>query len=253
MRRFRSLIHAESGAGKSWLLQSAPGPRLVLDAEGGSGFARRVLADGSTYVPHQLEWDPHYDLPDGITEDTTVIVHARDEDMVNLVTRCLQSGQHPFKTFGVDSLSDMQLTSKDLLTVASGKADTEPAVWGRLLTKYINYCQTIRNLTTQANNPLECVVVLCGSELGKDGRFAPQVQGALAKRLAGYWDLFGYLEVAIDRDTGERTRRLHIVNGIGHVAKDRTHFLTEVSPDGYIDNPDIEQMLKIMNPETEDE
>ena len=28
------LIHGESGVGKSWLADSVPGPRLVLDAEG---------------------------------------------------------------------------------------------------------------------------------------------------------------------------------------------------------------------------
>ena len=35
---FTAVIHGESGAGKSQLADTIPGPRLILDAEGGSEF-----------------------------------------------------------------------------------------------------------------------------------------------------------------------------------------------------------------------
>lgn len=41
------MIHGETGAGKSWLANSAPGPRLVLDAEGRADYLHDTIADPS--------------------------------------------------------------------------------------------------------------------------------------------------------------------------------------------------------------
>ena len=38
--RLKALVHGDSGVGKSWLGASTPGPRLILDVEGGSHFAK---------------------------------------------------------------------------------------------------------------------------------------------------------------------------------------------------------------------
>ena len=245
----KALVHGDAGTRKSWLGASAPGPRLVLDAEKGSHFARRVREDGSTYIPHALVWDPHYALPDGITEDTTVIVKANGLDDLELGYRVLAAGEHPFRSVIVDSLSDFQLREKRRLTEQSGQDVTGQREWGILLDEFIDICQRLMDLCDHPTTPLVAVVVLSGSVESKDGKMRPMVQGALATRLPGYPDLLGYTEVVVNPlDPSEAVGRMHFRNGMGWVAKDRTHFLTEEFPQGYMDSPDIEKILHIMNP-----
>lgn len=247
----RAVVYGDAGHGKSWLGASCPGPRLVLDAEKGSHFARRTLPDGTTYVPHQLHWDPHYALPEGITTDTTVIINISCVGDVDLAYRWLASGQHPFRSVIVDSLSDLQLRAKQKMIVDEEKEIASDRIWGKLLDTFVDLCQRLMDLTTHSSNPLASVVVLSGAQV-KDGKFRPMVQGALAVRLPGYPDLLGFMEaVPNPLDLSSIVYRLHIQPGLGHLAKDRTHFLTEAYPAGYIDNPSIEDILHILNPPTE--
>lgn len=248
-RTLKAVIHGDAGSGKSWLGASAPGPRLVLDAEKGSHFARRRAQDGTLYVPHQLIWDPHYALPDGITADTTVIIKVGDVNDVDLAYQWLASGQHPFRSVIVDSLSDLQLRSKRVMTVEAELDVTSDRIWGRLLDQFIDLCQKMMDLTDHPVNPLLAVVILSGSQV-KDGKWRPMVQGALAHRLPGYPDLLAFQEVVENPiDATDVSFRLHFRTGLGWIAKDRTHFLTEAYPQGYIDNASIEGLLYTLNPE----
>lgn len=248
-RPITAVISGQAGSGKSWIGASCPGPRLVLDAEKGSHFARRRAQDGSTYVPHQLTWDPMYALPDGITMDTTVIVKVNSVDDVERAYQWLASGQHPFRSLVVDSLTDLQLRAKQALTREAELDVASERVWGRLLDKFVDLCQRLMDLTDHQSNPLLAVVVLAGAE-EREGKMHPMVQGALARRLPSYPGLLGYQEVVEHpTDPTQVAFRLHIRSGLGWIAKDRTHFLTEAYPHGYIDNPSIEGILYTLNPE----
>ncbi len=250
-RPITAVISGLAGSGKSWVGASCPGPRLVLDAEKGSHFARRLTPEGQTYVPHQLVWDPHYTLPEGITTDTTVIVKVNNIVDVNLAYDWLASGQHPFRSCVVDSLTDIQLRAKRQLTQEAELISPDFGVWGKLLDDFIDLCQKFMDLTEHPANPLLAVVILAGADAEKaTGKMMPLVQGALAKRLPYYPGLLGYLEVVTHpTDPTNVVHRLHIRTGLGHIAKDRTHFLTEAYPHGYIDNPSIEGILYTLNPE----
>jgi hypothetical protein len=251
-RPITALISGLAGSGKSWVGASCPGPRLVCDAEKGSHFARRTREDGTTYVPHQLVWDPHYALPEDITDDTTVIVKVNSIDDVHLAHQWLASGQHPFRSVVIDSLTDLQLRSKQQFTREAELPSPDFGVWGKLLDDFIDLCQKFMDLTEHPTNPLVASVILAGADATKETgyKMMPLVQGALAKRLPYYPDLLGYLEeVQSPQDPTATVNRLHIRTGVGHIAKDRTHYLTEQHPHGYIDRPDIEQILAILNPE----
>ncbi|MPZ21922.1 MAG: AAA family ATPase, partial [Luteitalea sp.] len=90
------LIHADSKAGKTTLVASAPPPLLILDAEGGSKFlpVRKTTWDG-------LRPPPAYD---GSWEVCVVMV--REFSTLVNVFQWLQTGQHHFRSFGIDSITE---------------------------------------------------------------------------------------------------------------------------------------------------
>ena len=242
--RLKALVHGESGAGKSWLGAQTPGPRLVLDAEGGSGYARQVNPDGTTQLPPALTWDPMTGAPPSdLDPNASVFVRVTAAEQVEQAYAWLASGQHEFRSVVLDSLTDIQLSVRYMIRdgQSTQKDVTDERSWGILLDQMIELCRKFRDLTDNPARPLDCVLILSGSEV-KDGQWVPQVQGGLRGRLAGYFDLVMYLANEQDVNTKQFTRRGHITNGPRWVAKDRTHVLTEQYGDS-IDNPTIAAIM----------
>jgi hypothetical protein len=200
------VVHGESGVGKSWLADSAPSPRLILDVEGGVRFT----------PSDKVEWNAQ-DAPP--TADT-VVVHVRDLATVQQAFQWLNSGKHPFRSVVIDSLSEMQKRAVDSI---AGSAQMKTQDWGTLLRKMEGMVRAFRDLTSHPSAPLECVVFVCGTKVESEtGKLRPNLQGQMGTTLPYYVDVVAHLALTNGDEPGEYVRRATFRPVGDVVAKDRT-------------------------------
>lgn len=240
------LVHAESGAGKSWMAQTSPAPRLVLDAEGGgSRFARRVI-DGKAVRIKRVEWDPHSEPPPAAGDWEACFVNVAKFDTLQRTFEWLNKGGHPFKSLVLDSLTEIQAVCKQSIRTGDEVMDTR--MWGILLDRMTSVIKSFRDLRDHPTDPIETVVFLAIAT-EHSMKYVPMVQGQLRDKLPGWVDVIGYLTPTVLED-GSEERRMLIRPHDRYLAKDRTHVLKE-HYGAVIVNPDIEEMLDVMNREDE--
>jgi hypothetical protein len=207
------LLHGPSKSGKSTLAVTAPYPRLLLDAEHGHRFLDIKIK----------YWDPSLDnppTPDG-TWDTCVVV-VRSYETVQIVYRWLQSGQHPFRSFIMDSVSEIQTQCMEQI---AGRGQIQVQQWGELLRHMTGLMRDLRDLTMHPTNPLSAVV-LTAMTVQKDGMWRPYLQGQSGTSAPYYWDVTGYL-TAEEYPHPDPTqppytaRRLYIGPSTSHVSGER--------------------------------
>lgn len=216
-----AVIHGEPGGGKSFLADTAPGPRLILDAEGGSEF--------TPSWPKTI-WNPNAFAPPGIqgcapgqeqlTETTRVIV--RDWQTLVRVFTWLESGQHWFTSLALDSLTEIQKRCRDDIR---GTDAMQQQHWGELLIQMEFMVRRLRDLAMDPTNRLMNVIILALTD-DKNGTYRPLIQGALQKSLPGFIHVVGYLYA--EMAASGRLERKMLIQPVGnYVAKDRTHILTQ--------------------------
>lgn len=243
-------IQGEPGTGKSWLGSSAPAYRLILDAEGGSRFApgRKTYwqpgsgkpppEPGSGYAkpgPQDTEANPLIAL-----DWHTCIVQLADFAAMQQVLLWLTSGQHPFRSVVVDSITELQ---KRVIDQTSGINQPTQQDWGEVLRVTEDLVRKLRDLMWHPTRPLECVVFIALSHY-RDGRFRPFVKGQLELSLPGFVDVVGYLYVEANAD--QQLIRKLLIAPLGDIdAKDRTHALT-VTYGPIIENPQLETLLQVI-------
>lgn len=225
------VVHGDSGVGKSRLSWTAPTPRLLIDAEGGFEWMR---------TPFRM-WDPKGPLPADIGQDETIVIWAKDFADIQLAYQWLQSGQHPFNSVILDSLTEIQ---KRYIIGKFGANALDQQAWGDVLRDMEQLVLDYKDLKFHPTHPLWAIVFIAGSH-EKEGKRRPLLQGQLGLTLPYKVDVLGYLETQLDA-TGGFCRRL-LVQPYGPIdAKDRTDFLTEhYGP--VIHDPDIKQMLRVLN------
>jgi hypothetical protein len=176
------LVHGGPKSGKSMLGDTTPGPRLVLDAEAGSRFTRS----------RKVAWDPMMTPPpvwDGSWD--TCVVYVREFRVMAAVERWLQSGQHPFNSLVIDSISEIQQRIIDSLA-KGGQMKREH--WGTMLTEMTGMVRRFRDLIMHPVKPLWCVFIIAMTKEYKDsGRWRPLLQGASQEYLPYYVDVCGYI------------------------------------------------------------
>lgn len=242
MRTLSIVAHGESGVGKSWLADTAPAPRLILDAEGGSQ---------DTPSEPKMVWNPLQYAPPGVQGcepgqeyvPPTTRVMIRDWQTMQRVYTWLNTGQHFFTSLGLDSLTEIQKRCMD--DIADGSR-MDRGDWGDLLTAMEKLVRQMRDLTFHPTKPLQCVAILALSEPDKKGATRPFIKGQLGLSLPGFVDVVGYMYTGIDPQTGQMARNLLIQPAPGYVAKDRTHKLTQAYGNTIV-NPDLATMLAIRN------
>jgi hypothetical protein len=228
-RSISIVIHGESGVGKSWLGDTAPGPRLILDAEGGSRF---------TPSP-KVAWDPvREEVPTGLDPDTSVIVVTRDFETVRHTFAALNTGQHEFESVVWDSLTEIQRRCLDAI---AGIEQPTQQDWGALLRQMEAVVRAFRDLTFHPIKPLQMVAYISLSRM-VDGVWRPNVQGQLATSMPQYVDVVGYLYTKTGED-GHLQRNLMTAPYTGFAAKDRTNKLGENVP-----APNLTEMMEVIYP-----
>lgn len=227
-RRMTILVHGFSGAGKSTFAATAPGPVLILDAE-----------SGSDYLDDVVYWNPAAEAPP--TADGSwrhCVVNVLDYESVVRAYEYLASGDHPFKSVVLDSVSEIQQRCIDAIAGANQMRTQD---WGELLRTVSGQIRKFRDLKSHPTNPLWAVVFVCMTDK-VEGKQLPLVQGKLRSFLPYYVDACGWLYVDID-DFGKEQRHLLIGADPMFEAKERLGGrLPRV-----IDNPNISDMLKVLN------
>lgn len=184
-RALTILIHADTKVGKSTFGNSAPWPRLLLDAEA----AYRFLPERE---PKRIFWDPLTEACprwDGVWE--LCVVKVTEYAVFLKALEWLRSGAHDFRSVVVDSITEIQVNCKDQIA-ADGQMKIQ--LWGELLTHMERACRDLRNLTEHPIRPLEAIVIT-SMTTHRDGKWRPYLQGQLAVKAPYFFDIIGYLFV----------------------------------------------------------
>jgi hypothetical protein len=244
-RSLSVLVHADTKVGKSTFANTAPAPRLLLDAEA----AHRFLPGVKTY------WDPFTQGPPTLgvgrpndvkdeevpLEWETCVVVVREWSVVPRVYEWLNSGQHPFLSLIIDSISEIQTKARDSIS-ATGQMQIQQ--WGELLVIMERYVRNLRDLTEHPVKPLQSIILTAMTQMS-DGKYRPYVQGQLKVKLPYFLDVIGYLYVqdvpneADPTKPGTKMRRMLVVPHVQFEAGERVQGrLGDV-----VDNPTVVGML----------
>lgn len=242
-KRLTMFIHGESGAGKSWLANTAPGPRLLLDAE---GRAEYLKADPATRTPQRIvEWDPRQQIPaESADPGVLTVVNVQQFSDITLPCQWLERGEHPFNSVIIDSLTEVQ---QRLIDKVASTGQLQHNQWGEVLRELESYLRRFRDLRKNKVRPLAAVIVVSGSQ-EKDGKQRPMLQGQISTKAPYHFDVVGYLGKRVTAE-GSKQRYL-LIDGFvdGFVAKDNTDDLVHHYGDTIID-PNISAMLAVLNTE----
>ncbi len=233
-RSLTLVVQGESGVGKSWLADTAPGPRLILDVEGGVRFTQSK----------KIAWNPKDEPPKGLGPDDSVVVTVTDVDAVRRAAEWLQRGMHEFRSVIIDSLSEAQ---KRMIDDIGGTDQLKLQDYGTLKRKTEAMVRQFRDFTMNPIRPVEVVVFVTGTmEKGQEHPvMRPALTGQMAEQLTYYVDVQAYLAVVSNQE-GELERQALFAPLHNIAAKDRTGRLGTVRS-----NPTIPDLLDaIYGPES---
>ena len=231
------LVHGESGTGKSWLADTAPAPRLILDIEG-----------RAKHTPSQPKvwWDPISQSPPAASTQEayweTCVVKVQNFSILGNVYQWLRSGQHPFKSVVVDSLMEAQ---KRFIDQHKGTAALTTQDWGVVLRELETFVRNMRDIVAYDEAHVDCVVIVTGSIPAERGIMRPLLQGQLKNTLPYFVDAVGYLFVA-PVEGGGMQRTLQVAPSPYAVAKDGTHKLDPTGT-GQVPNPNLIDLYSRLN------
>jgi hypothetical protein len=188
------VIHAGSKVGKSTLAGTAPPPRLIMDAEASYRFmpGKKIFWDPTREpipIPGQGRTEPELGKPVYTYPWDTCVVIVREYALMRGAVDALRFYLHPFRSFIIDSISEIQDNCKENLTGRNGQMDRDK--WGALLADMLLLCRDLRDLTVHPTNPLQTVVLTAQTYLS-GGKWRPYVQGQLVTKLPYFYDVIGY-------------------------------------------------------------
>lgn len=222
------LVHGPSKAGKTFLGDTAPGPRLILDVEGNSRFLKSKKVEWKNVLEAPPAHDGTWDV---------CFVYVRDYNTIARVYQWLAAGKHPFRSIIIDSLSEVQQRCIDAI---AGDEQMKLQQWGELSRKVSSLVRQYRDLLVHPSNPVECVFFTAMTKQNGDGVQFPYVQGQLATTLPYYVDCVFYLKAQMDEESQAMKRYLLTKPRLGFDVGDRTDFFEPV-----VENPRIDEMLEL--------
>lgn len=220
------LFYGPSKGGKSTLANTAPAPRLILDAEGGTRFLKGK----------KVEWDPKNPPPENDGTWETCIVYIRDFSSLSKTYNWLAAGKHPFKSVVLDSVSEAQQRCVDALV---GTEQMKLQNWGELFRKMSSLIRNYRDLLIHPTNPVDAVVIIA-MEKEENGKHIPYLQGQVKTTMPYYIDIVGYLKASPD-ESGDMQRMLLVAPHDQFESGDRTDSLPAV-----VVNPNVTEMLAVI-------
>jgi hypothetical protein len=245
MKRLRAVIYGQAGVGKTTIVETAPGPRLILDSEGGADWLEKPYI-----VWNRVTEPPPLPTEEQLAEwgnDYSVVLFIRDWSVFEMAYAWLESGKHNFRTLALDSLTDIQKRCKD--SISTGAFDMQ--AWGVLLSKMDVILRGMRDLTNHATRPLQCIIITALVRENSAKMLAPKIQGGLVDDLPGLFDLVGYYKMSAEVNVnGEFDRLLMISPAPTYEAKARGSMgrTLKIAYGTSIKNPDIRAIMRVLNP-----
>lgn len=203
------LVYGDSGVGKTQLLGSANAipelrPVLLLDIEGGTETLRHTYPD-------------------------VEIVRVRRWQQINDVYTELRRGKHKYKTFCVDSLTELQKFNMDNIMAELQKSDPGrdadiPSIreWGKTGNQMRQFVRFFRDLEMNVFfSALEKTDK--NTKTGVTER-APDLPGKLSSQVAAFLDIvtYYYIRTAGQGEDRKLERRMLTKRTDAVIAKDRT-------------------------------
>lgn len=188
------------GAGKTTLASTMPGPRIFVDAEGGA----YDLDDVVTYEDYQSG---------AVTVDakSNVVVRIEDYKDYRKVMDHILSGDHPFETAVLDSISSIQAKVKraivgDMDIDNHSKATYD--MWDALLVTMTQDIELLNNMKLPGRSKRMNTVLIAPFNV-EETPHRPIMQGGIRKTLPMLPDLQGFLHIEFvpNTQTGETERR----------------------------------------------
>lgn len=195
------LVHGPAGAGKTTFCSTGPAPRLLIDAERASRFIQQ----------RKIKWDPMREAPpiyDGSWD--MAVVKTRNWETAQKTLEYLKSGNHPFRTVIIDSISEMQVKAMEQI---NGRNQMQTQHWGKLLQNMGSFLRDCRDLLEEDYSPLQ-VMALISTSKDYDGTFKPYLQGSISSQVPYLFDITGYLYVnQVTSNTGEISENRFLFTG----------------------------------------
>ncbi len=172
-------------------------------------------------------WDDPFDAgpPTDLDDDVSVVVHCTDWETVEAVADWLRKGKHEFRSVILDSITELQKQCKRAIMEIEGMRIQD---WGTLYERMDPVLREIRDLTKHPKNPVDLVVITALSTVkgeNEKARTIPDIQGSMARSLAGQMDTIGYLRTGDLNASGQFDRELLVDPRGGVYAGDRTKVL----------------------------
>lgn len=230
------LVHGYAGVGKSTFGVSGPLPRLIMDVENSSRFImqRKIPWDPMTQPPPV--WDGSWEL---------CVVKIKTWEIAKRTMDWLKSGDHPFKSVSVDSISELQIKSQNTIN-SDGKMQVQH--WGQLLQNMGTILRELRDLIGEDNNSIETMVLVSTSKLNEKGSLVPYLQGGIAAQVPYLFDMTGYYYVdqIPNTTTGELESHRVLFTGVHplYEAKSRSPMMPETILD-----PNLTDIMNNLFPE----
>ncbi len=200
-------IYGTAGVGKTLAGCLAPKP-LVISCEGGLLCLKQIRPEHR----EQLGLD--------VLEPTSLREIQEAYDM-------LHSGNHPYETVILDSLTEIQQMSLDEIvakrTGKSASADSEHAQlqdYGHNTSRMRKFIRAFRDLNM--NVVFTCLEMESKDERDGSIRVLPSLMPKLAEEFMGYMDIVGYMMTIGDKDTGKPVRKMLTQPWSKFRAKDRS-------------------------------
>ena len=229
-RALSFLVYGPARGGKSTFAVTSPAPRLILDVEAASRF-----------LPgNKVRWNPKTEappVPDG-TWDTAIVAVTDVYDAFKAY-EYLKSGQHPFRSVILDSISEFQVKLQEDV---AGRAKMKIQDWGEMYSRISFFGRDLRDLTHLPNNTIEALVVIAMDSVNvQNGSHRPLLQGQ-AKDVIPYWyDINGYFYTRdVAGADGATTRERVLFVG------EHPQFIAGCRPSGLpaeLVNPNIEELI----------
>jgi len=193
-RALSMIVHGPSKVGKSLLGASTPPPRVIFDVESAARFLPLKA----------VTWNP--DNPPPVFDGTwdTAVIPVRSWLDATKGLAWLQTGQHPFKSATIDSISELQYRYIEHQT---GREQMKIQDWGSALREVGGFVRDLRDLTMHPTKPLEAVLVTAMTREDQKGVSRPALQGQLGTQIPYLPDVCAYLYVEPD-ENGVETRYL---------------------------------------------
>ena len=249
-RALSILVHADTKVGKSTFAATSPKPMLLLDAEAAYRFlpGAKVFWDPLRDAPPVLgqgRTSPQADAPVVEVDWQICVVIVREYTVMVRAFEWLNSGQHPFRSLVVDSISEIQKRLKDSLRTLDEQMDQRK--WGQVLDHMEWLVRGLRDLTEHPTRPMESVVITAMTAQRDGGKWRPYVQGQLGTTMPYFLDVIGYMfvqEIPSEDPTqpGRKIRRLLVTPHPQFEAGERVQGrLGDV-----VDEPTVEKMLDMV-------